>query len=136
MFIGSSKRSLKFFLPHNDNLFGAVLIAHSACLREENGDVKRVIELLQYDKHNWIVCVDFKMVYFLLDSNVDTQRIPAFSVCGATELDRSIALRRVGLRDLILKLDILTSYKSHLLTGKFNISISEHKKLMSHETDL
>ena len=39
---------------------------HSFCLCEEHGDVKRVIELLQYDKNNWIICVDFKMVCFLL----------------------------------------------------------------------
>ena len=44
MFINSSK--LKCVLLHNGGLFGAVPIGHSVCLREEHGDVKRVIELL------------------------------------------------------------------------------------------
>ena len=52
MFFDSSKRSLKCVLLHNGNLFGAVPVAHSVCLCEEYGDVKRVIELLQYGKHN------------------------------------------------------------------------------------
>ena len=51
-FIDSSKWSLKCVFLHNENLFGAVPIGNSICLREEHGDVKRVIELLQYDKHN------------------------------------------------------------------------------------
>ena len=52
MFIDSSKRSLKCVLLHNGNLFGAIPIGHSVFLREEHGDVKRVIELMQYDKNN------------------------------------------------------------------------------------
>ena len=51
-FIDSSKWSLKCVFLHNENLFGAVPIGNSVCLREEHGDVKRVVELLQYDKHN------------------------------------------------------------------------------------
>ena len=43
-----------------------IIIGHSACLREEYGNVTKVIELLQYHKHDWIICVDLKMVAFLL----------------------------------------------------------------------
>ena len=50
-----------------------------------------------------------------LVSNVATQSIPAFSVCGIAEFKRSIVLRRIGLQDLILNLKILTFYMSHLL---------------------
>ena len=39
-----------------------------------------------------------------LVSNVGTQSIPAFSVCGIAELERSIGLRRIDLQDLILNL--------------------------------
>ena len=51
---------------HNGNLYVAVPIGHSACLREEYGNITKVIELFQYHKHNWIICVDLKMVAFLL----------------------------------------------------------------------
>ena len=78
MFIDSSKRSLKCVLLHNGNLFGAVPIGHSVCLREEHGDVKRVVELLQYDKNNWIICVDLKMVCFLLGQQRGYTKYPCF----------------------------------------------------------
>lgn len=78
LFIDSSKRSLKCVLLHNGNLFSAVPIGHSVCLREEYGDVKRVIELLQYDKHNWIICVDLKMVSFLLGQQRGYTKYPCF----------------------------------------------------------
>ena len=78
MFIDNSKRSLKCILLHNGNLFGRVLIGHSACLHEEHGDVKRVIELLQYDKHNWIIFVDLKMVCSLLGQQCGYTKYPCF----------------------------------------------------------
>ena len=61
MFIDSSKLSLMFVLLPNgiylvQSLFGIL------CFCEEHEDVTRAIELLQYDKHNWIICVDLKMV--------------------------------------------------------------------------
>ena len=78
MFIDSSKQNLKCVLLHNDSLFGAVSIAHSVCLREENGDEKKLIELFQYDKHNWTICVDLKMVCFLLGQQRGYTKYPCF----------------------------------------------------------
>ena len=51
-------------------------------------------------------------------SSVSAQSIPAFSVCGIAELEKSIGLRRIGLQDLILNLEILRFYMSHLSTGR------------------
>ena len=48
----------KCVLLHNRNLFDAVPTGHSVRICEEHGDVKRVIELFQYDKDNWFICVD------------------------------------------------------------------------------
>ena len=78
LFIDSSKRSLKCVLLHNDNLFGVVPIGHSVCLHEEHGDVNRVLELLQYDKHNWIICVNLKIVCFLLGQQCGSTKYPCF----------------------------------------------------------
>ena len=63
MFIDSLNQSLKCVFNYNCNLFGAVPIGPSVILREEGGDVKRVIELLQYDKYNWIICVDLRICH-------------------------------------------------------------------------
>ena len=65
MFFGNSKQNLKCVLQRNSNLFGAAPIGHSVCLFEENGDVKRVIELFQYDNRKWITFADLKMACFL-----------------------------------------------------------------------
>ena len=53
-----------------------------------------------------------------LVSNVGTQNISAFSVSGIAEIERSIGLRPIGLQDLILNLEIVTFYMSHLLIGR------------------
>ncbi|KFM57282.1 hypothetical protein X975_22777, partial [Stegodyphus mimosarum] len=67
LFINSSKQSLKCVLLYNGNLFGAVLIGHSVCLWEDRyKDIKRVIYLLQYHIHQWIIYVELKTVCFLL----------------------------------------------------------------------
>lgn len=78
MFIDSAKRSFKCVRLHIGIFFGAVPIEHSVCLCEEHGDVKRVIELLQYDRHNCIICVDLKMVCFLLGQQRGYTKYPCF----------------------------------------------------------
>ena len=64
-----------------------------------------------------------------LVSNVDTQSILPFFICGIIELDRSIGLRRIGLQGLILNLEILKLHMSHFLTGKKIIYPPLHLKL-------
>lgn len=79
MFIESSKRSLKCILLHNGKLIGSVcILGHSVCYREKYADVKGVIELLQYDKNNWIICVDLKFVSFLLRQQRGYTKYPLF----------------------------------------------------------
>lgn len=78
LFIDSSKRSLKCVLLHNGNLFGSVPIGHSVCLREKYDDIKKVIDLLQYQMHQWIICVDLKMVCFLLGQQLGYTKYPCF----------------------------------------------------------
>ena len=66
LFIDSSKRLLKCVLLHNGNLFASVPIAHSTTLKEKYEAVKYVLEKIGYDQHKWFICVDLKMVNFLL----------------------------------------------------------------------
>ncbi|XP_070613747.1 uncharacterized protein [Erythrolamprus reginae] len=78
LFIDSSKWSLKCVLLHNGNLFGSVPIGHSVRLSEEYEDIKKVIDLLQYHTHQWVICVDLKMVCFLLGQQSRCTNYPCF----------------------------------------------------------
>lgn len=78
LFLDSSKRSLKCALLHNGNVYGAVPIGHSVHLREEYNDIKTIISLLKYHEHNWIICVDLKMVNFLLGQQKGFTKYPCY----------------------------------------------------------
>jgi len=118
MFIDSSKRSLKCVLLHNGNLFGAVPIGHWVCLREEYGDVNRVIELLEYDKHNWIICVDLKMVSFLLGQQRGYTKYPCFLCMWDSRARERHWVETNWPPRSDLKPGDSNIYMSHLLTGR------------------
>ena len=48
------------------NKFACVPIGHSVIVKKHNLSVKMVLQKLRYSEHNWTICVDFKMVNFLL----------------------------------------------------------------------
>ena len=56
LFIDSSKRSLKAVLRHIDNVYQSIPIAHSVQMKEDRESVKILLELIQYNDHNWDVC--------------------------------------------------------------------------------
>ena len=66
LFLDSSKRSLKCVLLHNGNIYGTIPIGFAVHLKEQYEHIKLVLDLLQYKEHNWVICVDLKMVNFLL----------------------------------------------------------------------
>ena len=66
LFIDSSKRSLKCVLLHNANIYASVPIGHSVALKESYSTVKMVLQKLCNEEHKWLICVDLKMVNFLL----------------------------------------------------------------------
>ena len=78
LFIDSSKKSLKCVLLHNGNLFGAIPIGHSVQLKEKYENIKTVLDLLKYDEHKWVICVDLKMVNFLLGQQGGYTKYPCF----------------------------------------------------------
>ena len=55
LFMNSSKRSLKCVFLHNGNSYGAVPIGHSTVLKEQQQDIRTVMNLLKYHEHNWII---------------------------------------------------------------------------------
>jgi hypothetical protein len=79
MFLDSSKSSLKCVLLHNGNFYGSIPIGHSIHLKEKYEDVGKVLKLLKYDEHKWIICVDLKMVNLLLGQQGGYTKYPCFS---------------------------------------------------------
>ena len=78
LFLDSSKRSLKCVLLHNGNIYGSIPIGHSVLMKEKYDNVKTVLELLKYSEHNWIICVDLKMINFLLGQQSGYTKYPCF----------------------------------------------------------
>ena len=78
LFIDSSKRSLKCVLLHNGNLYGSIPLGHSTTLKEKYDEIKFVLEKNSYNQHQWIICVDLKMVAFLLGLQSGYTKFPCF----------------------------------------------------------
>ena len=66
LFIDSSIRSLKGVLLHNGNQYPSIPVAHSTHLKEDYDNVKFLLEKINYNKYQWDVCGDLKMIGFLL----------------------------------------------------------------------
>ena len=78
LFIDICKRSLKCVFFHNGNDFGSIPLGHSITLKEKYSDIKFVLEKIGYYKHNWIICMDLKMVGFLLGLQGGYTKFPCF----------------------------------------------------------
>ena len=66
------------FLLHNRNVLGSIPVAHSVHAKESYGEVKTMLSLLDYDQHRWVICVDLKMVIFLLGQQAGYTKYPCF----------------------------------------------------------
>ena len=78
LFIDSSKRSLKCVLLHNGNRFASIPIAHSTKLKEEYDNIKTLLQRTCYEEHQWSICVDLKMMNFLLGQQTGYTKYPCF----------------------------------------------------------
>ena len=75
LFIDSSYKSLKCVLIHNRNIYGCIPIGHSVTMKEEYGNSKLIVERLKYSDQ---ICVDLKMVKFLLGQHGGYTKYPCF----------------------------------------------------------
>ena len=78
LFIDSSSRSLKCVLLHNGNQYAPLPIAHSTRLKEEYQNIKMVLLKLCYHDYKFSICVDLKMVNFLLGQQSGYTKYPCF----------------------------------------------------------
>ncbi|KAI6654433.1 hypothetical protein LOD99_829 [Oopsacas minuta] len=88
LFTDSSKRSLKCALLHNGNIFGSIPIGYSVKHKEEYNNVKEILEIINYSAHDWVICVDLKMVNFLLGQQSGFTNYPCF-LCYWDSRDRN-----------------------------------------------
>ena len=73
-----TERSLKCVLLHNTNTYASIPIGHSTTLKEKHDSIKQVMEKINYSNHNWVICVELKMVNFLLGQQSDFTKFPCF----------------------------------------------------------
>jgi hypothetical protein len=78
LFIDSSTRSLKCVLLHNGNRYSSIPLAHSRILKEAYENIKMILQKISYHEHSWSICVDLKMVNFLLGQQSGFTKYPCF----------------------------------------------------------
>ena len=78
LFIDSSMRSLKCVLLHNGNKYASIPIGHSTKMKEEYDTIALVLKKIKYHEHQWVICVDLKMVNFLLGQQGGYTKYPCF----------------------------------------------------------
>ena len=74
----SSNSSLKGVLLHNGNKLPSVPIVFSIHLKETYENVKFILEQINYKKHNWRLCGDFKIISITLGQQAGYTRYPCF----------------------------------------------------------
>ena len=65
-------------LLHNGNRYASIPVGHPVALKESYENVKDVLETLKYNDHGWMICVDLKMMIFLLGQQGGYTKYPCF----------------------------------------------------------
>ena len=59
-------------------MYASIPIGHLTVLKEKYNAIKQVIEHINYSRHKWVICVDLKMVNFLLGQQSGYTKRPCF----------------------------------------------------------
>ena len=78
LFIDSSKRTFKCVLLHNSNMYVPIPIGHSITLKDKYDAIKTVLQHIKYEHHQWVICVNLKMVNFFLGQQSGYTKFPCF----------------------------------------------------------
>lgn len=78
LFIDSSTRSLKGVLLYNGNEVASLPVAHSVTMKETYESMKTVLNALQYESHQWLLCGDLKVIALLLGQQGGYTKYPCF----------------------------------------------------------
>ena len=63
---------------HNSNMYAPIPIVHSTTLKEKYDAIKTVFQHIKYEHHQWTICVDLKVVNFLLGQQSWHTKFPCF----------------------------------------------------------
>ena len=74
----SNTKSFKAVLLHNENIYPLLPMAHSVHFKEKYNDIKIVLEALNYQKYNWEVIGDFKIIAILTGLQGGFTKFPCF----------------------------------------------------------
>lgn len=88
LFLDSNKRSLKAVLLHNGNGYASIPIAHSVKMKEDYVNINYMLEKLDYQKNQWSICNDIKMISILLGQQSGFTKYPCF-MCLWDSRDRA-----------------------------------------------
>lgn len=66
LFIDGSTKSLKAVLLHNGNKFASIPVIYGTDIKETYCNIQTILKLIEYDKHQWVVCCDLKVVNILM----------------------------------------------------------------------
>jgi hypothetical protein len=78
LFIDSSKHSLKCVLLNNSIKYVSIPIGHTTTMKEEYKAISLVLKKINYQERQWVICVDLKMVNFLLGQQSGCTKYPCF----------------------------------------------------------
>ena len=81
-------------LIDNRNIYGCIPIGHSVTMKEEYGNSKLIVERLKYSDHQWLICVDLKMVNFLLGQHGGYTKYPCFLCYWDSRADKNQWVRK------------------------------------------
>jgi hypothetical protein len=67
-------------------------------MKEEYKAISFVLEKINYQEHQWVICVDLKWLIFFLVNKVATQSILACYAFGIVEPNMNTGQEKIGFR--------------------------------------
>lgn len=68
---------MRFFFNNRDK-YDAILIGRSTNLKGEYETISLVRKEIRYEEHQWVICIDLKMINFLLGQQNGNIKYPCF----------------------------------------------------------
>lgn len=78
LFIDGSTTSLKAMLLHNGNIHPSIPLAYCRKLPESYENMKHILELINYNDHQWQVILDFKLINIIAGLGPAQSKYPCF----------------------------------------------------------
>jgi hypothetical protein len=78
VFSSTVQNNLNCVLLNNGNKYGSIPIGHSTRMKEEYKTIFLVSEKINYQEHQWVICVDLNIVNFLLGQQSGYTKYPRF----------------------------------------------------------